>query len=360
MKDPDFSAFIQHGHQGIKHLGVELLPPVYDAVWEMGHGFWGARQGTRYLVVAPTGQLVVPVCVLPACFAGYRMLDLSSQLAYAAQGSVKALIDLPRDFPGLRLYEGLPCVPTDWWAEQALPSLWNEDEDEDGVELLILPGRSRNLVLSSVGSWYWHDRPADEMHLVVCGSGLANEYNWMDRERDLRPTDTEQLLWWQTRCERLASRIAAGETFARLVPHQEMIQECQEAAQYEKALDQVLKDAGLPGLFMVGELDYADFVPYDEEELSEQVRDACYAHLAKYVELDEAGRAAAAELILLAWLFANDLVEVDHHTGWSLVDERYSECGIYDPVLDDETTPLQLYMFYELDQLAPLLRAAAI
>jgi hypothetical protein len=284
------------------------------------------------------------------------MLDLGSQLAYAAQGSVKALADLPRDFPGLRLCDGMPCVPTDWWAEHAFSSLWDEDEDEDGVELLILPGRSRNLVLSSTGSWDWHDCPADQPHQVLCGTGLANEYSWMDRELDLRSADTERLLWWQTRCERMASRIAAGETFPLLVPHLEMIQECQEAAQHEKALDQVLKDAGLPGLFMVGELDYADYVPYEEEELSEPVRDACYVHFAKYVELDEAGRAATAELIQLAWLFANDLVEVDHHTGWSLADERYGEVGTYDPILNEETTPLQLSLFYELDKLTPLLR----
>ena len=357
MKNLNFTAFIQQGQQGLQYLGEELLRPAYDVVWEMGHGFWGARQGARFLVVAPTGQLVVPVCVLPACFAGYRMLDLSTQLAYASQGSVTALVDLPRDFPGLRLYEGIPCVPTDWWAEQALPGLW--DEDEDGAELLTLPGRSRNLVLSSAATWAWHNCPADQTHQVLCGTELTNEYSWMDRDRDLRPADPERLLWWQIRCARVASRIEAGETLPRVVPHLDMIQESQEANQHEKALDQVLKDAGLRGLFMVGELDFADFMAYEEEELSEQVREACYAHLAKYVELDEAGREAAAELIQLAWLFANDLVEVDHHTGWSLVDERYGECGTYDPILGEETTPLQLCLFYELDQLAPLLRATA-
>ena len=285
------------------------------------------------------------------------MLDLGSQLAYAAQGSVKALKDLPRDFPGLRLYEGMPCVPTDWWAEQALPSLWNEDED--GIAFLVLPGRGRDLVLSSSGTWEWQDRDPEERHQVLCGSGLPNEYDWMDRERDLRPADTERLLWWQTRCQRIASRIAAGETIPVLVQYLDMTRECQEAAQYEKALDQVLKDAGLPGLFMVGELDYADFVPYDEEELSDTVRDACYAHMAQYVELDDAGREAAAELIQLAWLFANGCVEVDHHTGWSLVDERYAYEGTYDPILCDDSTPLQLCIFYDLDRLAPFLRAVA-
>ena len=128
---------------------------------------------------------------------------------------------------------------------------------------------------------------------------------------------------------------------------------------YDQAMDALLKACGIKGLYEIVGLDYANFVPYDEQELAPATREACYAHLSEYIELDEAGRAAAAELIQLAWLWTNELVAFDYATGWSRADERYDIDGSYNPVRQEDTAPLHLYQFYALDQLVPFLRSNA-
>ena len=356
MNESKFTVFHEHGKVGLCHDEEPLLAPEFEGIWEIGHGYWGARQGRRYLVVAPSGARVVPVCVLPAFFAGYRMLDLGEQLAYAAQGPVRALADLPRDHAGLRLHLGTPYAPVDWWAEQVLASLWAADTA--GNECLALPGRSRNLVLHMDGTWVWEPRTLDEARQVVCGTGQAGEFGWVDNISELVPPDAESLLRWQVRCERVAGVLGAGDD-SLLLPEGEARREHREADAHEQELDKVLKAAGITGLYQVGGLDFAGFVPYDESDLDPAVVRACYAHLGQYVELDEAGREAAAELVQLAWLWENGFVHVDAAEGWAIVDARYGYEGDYDPILQEDATPLQLYSFYALAKLGPLLRRDA-
>ncbi|WP_426491357.1 hypothetical protein [Hymenobacter sp. 102] len=353
MISAQFTVFSQHGRFGLLCNGQELLAPEYDAVWPLGHGFYGFRQERRYGILAPDGRIVLPVCV-PACFAGYRMLDMGQQLAYASQGSQRGPRDLQRDFPGLRLHQDIPYHPTDWWAEQALADLW--ELNSPGRESLLLPVRSRQLALHSNGTWSWEDPEADADQLVLCGTGEAGGFSWRNQQSELLPPDTEQLLRWQARCQQVLASLQK-ESDSPVQPVQPAAPDAwQEADYHERALDAVLKQAGIRGLFMVDDLDFADYVPYDEDELSPAVRAACYEHLGQYVVLDEAGREAAAELLQLAWLCANGCVEVDYATGWALVDERYDCCGDFDPVLLEETTPLALYTYYCLHELEPLLR----
>jgi hypothetical protein len=353
MKSSRFTVFTRHGQFGLLCNGQELLSPEYDAVWALGHDFHGFRQKRHYGILAPDGRMVLPVCI-PACFAGYRMLDMGQQLAYASQGPQRGPCDLQRDFPGLRLDQDVPFHPTDWWAEQALADLW--ETDGQARESLFLPARSRQLVLHSDGTWSWEDLDADAGRLVLCGTGEAGGFGWRNQQLELLPPDTEQLLRWQARCQQVLA-LLQGEGDAPPTPAQPAaLSAWQEADRHERALDEVLKQAGIQGLFMVDCLDFADYVPYDEDELPPTVRAACYEHLGQYVELDEAGREAAAELLQLAWLWANGCVDVDYASGWAVVDERYDCPADFDPILQEETTPLALYTFYSLHELEPLLR----
>ncbi|WP_426491241.1 hypothetical protein [Hymenobacter sp. 102] len=265
MISAQFTVFSQHGRFGLLCNGQELLAPEYDAVWPLGHGFYGFRQERRYGILAPDGRIVLPVCV-PACFAGYRMLDMGQQLAYASQGSQRGPRDLQRDFPGLRLHQDIPYHPTDWWAEQALADLW--ELNSPGRESLLLPVRSRQLALHSNGTWSWEDPEADADQLVLCGTGEAGGFSWRNQQSELLPPDTEQLLRWQARCQQVLASLQK-ESDSPVQPVQPAAPDAwQEADYHERALDAVLKQAGIRGLFMVDDLDFADYVPYDEDELS--------------------------------------------------------------------------------------------
>ena len=219
---------------------------------------------------------------------------------------------------------------------------------------MALPGREQNLVLHQDSTWAWVPRTLVDSRQAVCGCDQANEFSWVDVTGELLPPRIEALLRWQLRIHHLAESLQVSQRLFQQLA--EISPDEHDTEPHDQAVDTLLKACGIKGLYELDGLDYANFVPYDEEELAPATREACYAHISEYVELDETGRAAAAELIQLAWLWANELVAVNYATGWSQTDERYDIDGSYDPVRQEDTTSLHLYQFYALDQLGPFLR----
>ena len=341
MPHPELTTFEKNGRFGLHQGSQVVLAAGFDAVWELGNGFWAARRKRYYCVVAPDGRRLTD-CVMPATFPGYQMLDWPKQRFFAKRGA-QGLADLRRGHRGLRQYLRMPCVPRRWHAEEVLSGLWEWDI---GAELR-LPGPRRDLVLYERGTWEWE--PGPSVPPVICSMERPGEYRWLEPHVLLVP-DTESLLWWQLRCQRRVSHgILWGDNWPS--PLRKTVYEGREEAWYELGLHAVLRAAGIACPPEI------PLLPYDEEQLPAAARAICHAHLSRYLRRPGACPSSARQLIKLAWLWAQGFVKVDLDTGWALVDVRYRTAGDFDPIRQEPTTPLELYRRYKLHRLVVELRA---
>jgi hypothetical protein len=337
MPRPALTPFELHNRHGLLLNGQPVLPAGYDAVWELGRGFWGYRRGNWYGVVAPDGRLVCG-CVLPATVRGYRMLSWPEQRRWAERPDDRAaLAELGVRHPHLRQYLRVPCVPRRWAAEDILHHLWEKDA---GWEL-HLPGRDADLVLYGRGGWDWE--PADPVRPLPCQLEHPSDFRWLEPEV-LRAPDPTELLWWRWRClRRLRLALLWGDNWPDAL--RQTVYEGRDEAWYELSLHRLLRTSD------VAAPPEPPFPAYCEEELPAAVRAACLAHLAPYLTRCGACPSAPRRLLKLAWLWAHGRVEVDLATDWARVDVRYHEAGDYDPIRQEPTTPLALYRRYRLHRL---------
>ena len=338
MTYPPITVVEKDGRFGLRQGVTQLLPPGFDAVWELGHGFWGVRRKQHYCVVAPNGERIAG-CILPAKLLGYQLLSWPQQRAYAQRGAT-GVADLRRTHRRLRQYLRQPAVPRRWQAEEVLAKLWERDIREE----LRLPGKQQDLVLYERGQWEWE--PHSGVQPVICALESPGQFQWVS-QRVLVLPDVESLLWWQLRCMR---RLQHGTLWGKSwpTPLRLTLSEDRQVAWYGLHLRALLREVGVACPPEI------PLLVYNEAAWPSRLRIACHRHLERCLKGREIETTALRQLIKLAWLWAHGRVQVDLESGRALVEVRYHLAGDFDPIRQVPTTPLELYHRYKLYRLVHL------
>ncbi|ALI98078.1 hypothetical protein [Rufibacter tibetensis] len=293
---------------GLKRGSEEVLPCVYDAVWEHSDSLFGFREDEYYGFFSATLNKVIIEPVLSASFLLYKQHDGSN------------------DKPRYRSEFGIHSK--DWVYIELVYSLIKEKDVfpamGDMMEVVLVHDNGYLETLTTGDGYNFLLNKLLNLSFVELSEGQIVAY-W-NNNLPFFSTEDEQLY-------------LENQPLAQALAHQQFIE----------YVDQVISEKGIDK----EEIEFREFV---YEAIPDSIIEACKKHLDKYYVVSECAEDYIKSFIYLAWLYANDYV-VDFGDGLHVPDDRYE---FEDPDGEPGINLIILRDLLELEQIIPLLKVSGI